>query len=112
MNNSEREQEALKWINRAKKDLRAAKTLFADEEPDYELSCYLSQQCVEKSLKALLIWLGIKFAYKHDLEYLAGLLPPGKQEKFAEIELEWLSGWSTEGRYPTDCTNCSFWFIC
>lgn len=66
MNDKEREEEALKWLDRARKDLRAAKMLFNnDEEPDFDLACYLSQQCAEKSLKALLIYLGIRFAYKH-----------------------------------------------
>ncbi|MCG0279038.1 MAG: HEPN domain-containing protein, partial [Thermanaeromonas sp.] len=44
----------------------------------------------------------IRFAYKHDLEYLMGLLPADEQEEFAEMELEWLSIWATEGRYPGD----------
>ncbi|HBT46948.1 MAG TPA: DNA-binding protein [Peptococcaceae bacterium] len=108
MNDKEREEEALKWLDRARKDLRAAKMLFNnDEEPDFDLACYLSQQCAEKSLKALLIYLGIRFAYKHDLEYLMGLLPANEQGKFAEVELEWLSSWATEGRYPGDAAGAT-----
>jgi len=107
MNDKERKEEALKWLDRARKDLRAAKMLFNDEEPDFDLACYLSQQCTEKSLKALLIYLGIRFAYKHDLEYLMGLLPASEQEKFAEVELEWLSIWATEGRYPGDAAGAT-----
>lgn len=102
MNSKEREEDALKWLDRARKDLRAAKTLLDTEEPDFDLACYLSQQCAEKSLKALLIALGVRFAYKHDLEYLVGLLPTNEREKFHGVELEWLSGWATEGRYPSE----------
>ena len=54
MNDKERKEEVLKWLDRARKDLRAAKMLFNDKEPDFDLACYLSQQCAEKSLKALL----------------------------------------------------------
>ncbi|QGP94139.1 HEPN domain protein (plasmid) [Neomoorella glycerini] len=107
MNSSEREQEALKWQDRARRDLRVAKMLFYDKEPEFDLACYLSQQCAEKSLKALLIRLGIRFAYKHDLDYLVGLLPPEEQEKFYNTRLEWLSGWVTEGRYPGDAAGAT-----
>lgn len=44
----------------------------------------------------------VRFAYKHDLEYLVGLLPTNEREKFDGVELEWLSGWATEGRYPSE----------
>jgi len=103
MNTEERKQEALKWLKRAKGDLKVAKLTFQDKEgPEYGLACYLSQQCAEKSLKAFLISTGNKFSYKHDLEYLADLLPPENKAAFAGMELEWLSDWVTEGRYPGD----------
>ncbi|CEP69239.1 HEPN [Moorella glycerini] len=103
MNTEEREQEALRWLDKARRDLRVARMAFNDEEePEFGLACYLSQQCAEKSLKALLIRLGIKFAYKHDLSYLVELLPPEDQTAFSEMELEWLADWVTEGRYPGD----------
>jgi HEPN domain-containing protein len=53
-------------------------------------------------LKAFLISTGIEFAYKHDLEYLIELFPDEDKAAFAGIELEWLSDWVTEGRYPGD----------
>lgn len=102
MNSKERKQEAEKWLAKAKSDLRVAKMAFEDAEPEYHLSCYLSQQCAEKALKALLIRLGIKFAYKHDLEYLVGILHPEDQAWFDDMGLEWLTDWATEGRYPGD----------
>lgn len=107
MNSSERKEEALKWQDRARRDLRVAKMLFYDKEPEFDLACYLSQQCAEKSLKALLIHRGIRFAYRHDLDYLVGLLPPGEQETYYNIRLEWLSGWVTEGRYPGDTAGAT-----
>lgn len=68
--------------------------------PEYSLACYLSQQCAEKSLKALLIRLDIRFSHKNQLEYLVELLPPDYQKFFQEMDVEWLSDWITEGRYP------------
>lgn len=102
MNSREREQEAQKWLDKARSDLRVARMAFENAEPEYDLACYLSQQCAEKSVKALLIRLGIRFPYKHDLDYLIRLLPPDKQILFADIELAWLTDWVTTGRYPGD----------
>ncbi|KYH32986.1 HEPN domain-containing protein [Neomoorella mulderi] len=103
MNVEERKQEALKWLKKAKGDLRVARLAFTDREgPEYGVACYLAQQCAEKSLKAFLISTGIEFAYKHDLEYLIELFPDEDKAAFAGIELEWLSDWVTEGRYPGD----------
>ncbi|MEW5921897.1 MAG: HEPN domain-containing protein [Bacillota bacterium] len=102
MNGREREREARKWLDKARSDLRVAGMAFENAEPEYDLACYLSQQCAEKSLKALLIRLGIRFAYKHDLDYLIRLLPLDDQTLFADIESEWLTDWATTGRYPGD----------
>jgi len=102
MNSKEREREAEKWLGKAKSDLRVAKMALEDAEPEHDLACYLLQQCAEKSLKALLIKLGIRFSYKHDLDYLAGLLPPDKQMLFVDIELAWLTDWGVTGRYPVN----------
>lgn len=46
-------EEAIDWLEEAKVDLKRAERSLNDE--DYSLSCYMSQQAIEKSLKALLI---------------------------------------------------------
>jgi len=103
MNAKERKEEALKWLKKAKGDLRVARLAFEDEAgPEFGLACYLAQQCAEKSLKAFLISAGIEFSYKHDLEYLIELFPPENKTAFAGTEFGWLSDWLTEGRYPGD----------
>lgn len=99
---SKKHLEVQRWINKAKSDLRVARMAFNDSVPEYSLACYLSQQCAEKSLKALLIWLDVRFLYKHQLDYLVELLPPDYQRLFEEMDIEWLSDWVTEGRYPGD----------
>ncbi|MBC7341481.1 MAG: HEPN domain-containing protein [Clostridia bacterium] len=102
MSSEVRKQEAAKWLDKARRDLRVAKMAFNDRDPETDLACYLSQQCAEKSLKALLIQHGIRFAYKHDLAYLVDLLPPNEQQLLAKFDLDWLTDWATEGRYPGD----------
>ena len=67
--------DSLLWFKRAKDDLRFAQKAFEDTEPAYDLACYLSQQCAEKSLKALLIYTGIEYPHKHQTSELVKLLP-------------------------------------
>lgn len=99
--------EVKKWLIKAKSDLRVANMAFKDSIPEYCHACYLSQQCAEKSLKALLIWLDIKFSYKHQLDYLAELLPEEYQVHFEEMDVEWFNDWVTEGRYPGDYSEAT-----
>ncbi|HOB21311.1 MAG TPA: HEPN domain-containing protein [Bacillota bacterium] len=81
---------------------------YEDDEPEFSLTCYLAQQCAEKSLKALLIYYQIEFLYKHALTYLASLLPEKEQNfLWGDDDLEWLSDWVTEGRYPGDYLDAS-----
>lgn len=75
MNDSLLHREVTLWLNRAKSDLRVAYMAFKDDVPEFGLTCYLSQQCVEKAFKALLISFKIRFRHKHDLLYLSELLP-------------------------------------
>jgi HEPN domain-containing protein len=47
---------AKEWLRYAKSDLNTAKHMFNDVNPkETEISCYHTQQCAEKSLKAYLI---------------------------------------------------------
>jgi HEPN domain-containing protein len=47
---------AKEWLRYAKSDLNTAKHMFKDVYPkETEISCYHTQQCAEKSLKAYLI---------------------------------------------------------
>ncbi|GFP24321.1 hypothetical protein HKBW3S09_01788, partial [Candidatus Hakubella thermalkaliphila] len=40
----------------------------------YEDLCFDAQQCVEKSLKSLLVSLDVEFPWKHDIDVLFGLI--------------------------------------
>jgi HEPN domain-containing protein len=59
---------AKEWLLYAKSDINTAKHMFNNVNPkEIEISCYHTQQCAEKSLKAYLIVKGIDPPYIHDL---------------------------------------------
>jgi HEPN domain-containing protein len=65
---------AKEWLRYAKSDLNTAKHMFKDVNPkEIEISCYHSQQCAEKSLKAYLIARETTHPYIHDLVELITL---------------------------------------
>jgi len=87
------------WLNRARSNLAQAKT----QHPDVYLEdlCFNAQQAVEKAIKALLLYRGLRFPYVHDLAQLLSLLeaageeiPPGVQEARP------LTDYAVEARYP------------
>jgi len=62
------------WIRFAKSDLTTAKQMFFNVNPkETEISCYHTQQCAEKSLKAYLISKMIDPPRTHDLLELNNL---------------------------------------
>lgn len=87
------------WLNRAKSNLIRAKHRL----PGVYLEdlCFDAQQAVEKALKALLIYLGVRFPRLHDIRGLlnlvekAGLPIPDDVKKAAA-----LSDYAVESRYP------------
>ncbi|MCL2720591.1 MAG: HEPN domain-containing protein [Treponema sp.] len=62
------------WLRYAKSDLNTANHMFYSVNPkETEISCYHSQQCAEKSLKAYLISKNIEPPFTHDLLELNNL---------------------------------------
>lgn len=89
--------EAVHLLNDAAMNIRSAsKHLVGDEVP---VACYLSQQAAEKSLKAELILEFGKFEFTHDLNELSDALPDRWSVKETHPNLQWLTRWSTKGRY-------------
>jgi len=88
-------EETKKWLDKAKDDLRKAKDNFKIE--NYDLTSFLCQQAVEKSLKAILIERTKKFPKIHDLVKLGELV--GLDEKLLK-NCEKLSPVYIETRYP------------
>lgn len=67
----ERALEVDAWLSRARSDLRAARVLLAADPPLPGVAAFHCQQCVEKSLKALLTHHDHAFRKTHDIGELA-----------------------------------------
>ena len=64
------------WITKAENDLiTAVHTLKLNEDCPTDTVCFHAQQCVEKYLKALLVFRATPFPKSHDIALLTGLLP-------------------------------------
>ena len=64
------------WIVKADNDLRnAAHTLTLGVDCPTDTVCFHAQQCVEKYIKALLVFRATPFQKTHDIQVLRALLP-------------------------------------
>lgn len=70
-------------------------------------ACYHAQQTAEKAFKAALVFLGVPFPFRHDLDFLRDLLPPGWDVKSRYPNLSALTIWVTEARYPSGSPDAS-----
>ncbi len=90
------------WINYSESDLHAANTLLKSKEFFPLQVCFLSQQCAEKAIKAILIFEEVNFPKIHDLDRLRDLIPKGWKVKEQFQDLAELTIWAVESRYPGD----------
>ena len=89
------------WLEKAEHDLINAKhTLTLLENCPYDTICFHAQQCVEKSIKALLVFIEVDFKRIHDLTELLVLLPEEMQNKISMMELSILNDYAVDVRYP------------
>jgi len=64
------------WVEKAEDDLKVSTYLLTmGHECPYSAVCFHAQQCVEKYIKALLVYYGIDFPKIHDLTKLTRLVP-------------------------------------
>ncbi len=99
MSDPERLRETERWLRFARENLSAAeRTVERRELPRH--ACFLSQQAAEKAVKAALVFLQVEFPYRHDLALLRTYLPDGWLLKENPADLDDLSQWAVEGRYP------------
>lgn len=68
---------AFELVEIATGDLASAKGLAKIQEGRPENICYMAQQCAEKSLKAVLCFVGKPIILTHDLDALISHLPTG-----------------------------------
>lgn len=89
------------WLAKADEDLLAAQDLLRTH-PGFLASviCFHAQQCVEKCLKALLIWRGVGFSRTHDIGELKAALPRGENIRLSSRESITLTRYAVGPRYP------------
>lgn len=90
------------WIYKAEEDFRTAVAMVRKrKEPVPDNVCFCAQQCVEKYLKAFLVWHRIRFPKVHDLlallDFAVDIDP--ELERLRE-DLTYLSPFAVEIRYP------------
>ncbi len=89
------------WLVKADNDLTtAAHTLTLGKDCPTDTVCFHVQQCVEKYLKALLVFRGTAFPKTHEISVLRGLLPPKLRPKLDRKTQERLTKYATVLRYP------------
>jgi HEPN domain-containing protein len=91
------------WVSKAEEDLSSAEYLITmPGEAPYGTVCFHAQQCLEKYLKASLIFLEIEFPRVHDLGVLLSLLPQDNRPSLTVMEEERLTDYASVNRYPGD----------
>ena len=89
------------WVEKAEEDFRTAEyTLTMPENCPYGTICFHAQQCVEKYIKALLVWQSIEFPRIHDIGELVALLPEEVSLPLTKEEQEELTDHAVISRYP------------
>lgn len=93
---------AREWMARARNDLNTA-ILCASSDP--QLSCYLSQQCIEKSLKSTFIYQNVDVPHTHNLKELHAAIPDGwSVSNITQYDFGMISEYIITGRYPSGAT--------
>lgn len=92
---------ALEWAEYAEEDFAMAKSALRRKKPLTTASCFHSQQCAEKYLKATLVMKEKEFPKTHDLIVLDRLCnETGIFTGFTKEDLGRLSGYAVHTRYP------------
>lgn len=96
------ETQSRRWLRWAAEDLLAARHNLADAEVAPRVACGLAHQAAEKAIKALLVVAEVDPPKSHDLLRLVRMLSADAAEPFLAVDLEELTRWAIEGRYPED----------
>jgi len=102
-----KKEETFNWLKFAIEDLKAAKSFLSKEELMPRHACWLAQQAAGKVLKSVLVFEQIKIPKTHDLEYLLTLIPEKWNLHKLNSNLESLTEWAVEARYPGDWDEAS-----
>jgi HEPN domain-containing protein len=95
--------EVLRWVEKAESDFRNAEyVLTMKEDCPFDTVCYHCQQCMEKYLKAVLVFEEVEFPRTHDLVMLFNLSNTFNSLGILIQDLQPLNRYSIEARYPGD----------
>ena len=95
--------EIQRWVEKAEHDLKNAEhTLTLGDDCPIDTVCFHAQQCVEKYLKALLVFYGIVPPRTHNLRVLMQAVCARGPFNVAVEEVLSLSRYPVESRYPGD----------
>jgi HEPN domain-containing protein len=91
------------WVEKAENDLKnAAHTLKLGSDCPTDTVCFHAQQCVEKYLKALLVFEGKDISKTHYISGLMQMLPATIRPDLSPHEQELLTDYAVSTRYPGD----------
>ncbi len=89
------------WLAKAENDLlTATHTLTLGADCPTDTVCFHAQQCVEKYIKALLVFRATAFPQTHNIHVLRALLPPKLRPKLDRKVQDRLTAYATVLRYP------------
>ena len=89
------------WLKAAKDDLRVADKIIADETLTHMVAFH-SQQCIEKSLKAVMEEYGIDLVKIHNLERLLAIVKNHVEIDVDIVLIEKMDKLYIDSRYPAD----------
>ena len=95
-------EQARRWLRWAAEDLVAARHSADDTEVAPRVACSLAQQAAEKAIKALVVSSDLDPPKTHNLLRLARMLAEETASRLLDVDLEDLTRWAIEGRYPGD----------
>jgi HEPN domain-containing protein len=96
------QEQARRWMRWAAEDLVAARHSADDREVAPRVACSLAQQAAEKAIKALVVSSDLDPPKTHNLLRLARMLAEETADRLLDVDLEDLTRWAIEGRYPGD----------
>jgi len=96
-----------KWLTIARGDLKMAYLSVTHDKNLTEQTCFHAQQCVEKSLKAFLVFKNVNFPKTHSIEYLYSNCKELDKD-FENLRTGNLSLYAIESSSPKDFTNPSY----
>ena len=93
-----------KWTQKAENDFKTGRDELLTDEPATDMVCFHMEQCIEKYLKAFLVFHSKDFRRTHNIAELIELCKEMDHEfeKLYEMNADKLTIYAVEVRYPED----------